>query len=734
MAIATLTIDVNARLANIERDMGRAAHVAEQAAQRMSGAFSAAQVAVQSLGATLAAGLSVGAFAGALKGVIDFADELNDVSQRLGINVRSLTGWTLAAQQSGTSMEAVAKGVKFFGAAILEHGEALKKAGVTATDTNTAMIQVADVFAAMPDGIEKTALAVKLFGKNGMDLIPMLNQGSQGLQEAQEKAARYGQAIALLAPQADKFNDELAEMAMHSKEWAAVLAGALLPSLNNMLEVINQISRAGGNLSEKGGALGAWLDRAFVGGDIQGRIKELEAELAVRLKPRGAGSLFSGGVLGALAGISNSGLANRIEALKRLAPLEARQEQFGPSRAMFDADRAQQAALQRARALYASLGDGGKESRDKLPDILNEAAGVSKDFAEKLQVLQGGLRTGRIGLDEYVTTVEKLIAKQPFAVQMAKDEARAREDLARVLDRVNRAEEHALKASTAFEAANAERLVGIAAQIEALGKTPEQVALIGAFADIDKQFERARQTITDTLGAIGDTDGIDRAVANLQRLAEVAKGEVSLAMVELKARQDELNASWEYGAGRALDSYLRQIQNVAASTEQTVSRAFKGMEDALVSFATTGKLSFADLARSIIADLVRMQVQQSITGPLSLLFKGGLTAAFPSLTGLSADAGAGLATFGVPSYDVGTDYVPRDTLAVVHRGERIVPAAQNVPGGGNVSVQVVNNGTPQTVRGVQRTADPQGTVVKIIVDDLHRNGPIRQKLATVLGG
>ena len=45
----------------------------------------------------------------------------------------------------------------------------------------------------------------------------------------------------------------------------------------------------------------------------------------------------------------------------------------------------------------------------------------------------------------------------------------------------------------------------------------------------------------------------------------------------------------------------------------------------------------------------------------------------------------------LPKFDVGTDFVPRDMMAVVHKGEKIVPAAQNKPGYGGV--MVTNNFT-----------------------------------------
>src|SRR5690606_20274710 len=56
----------------------------------------------------------------------------------------------------------------------------------------------------------------------------------------------------------------------------------------------------------------------------------------------------------------------------------------------------------------------------------------------------------------------------------------------------------------------------------------------------------------------------------------------------------------------------------------------RGMEDALTQFVMTGKLSFKDLADSIISDMVRIAIQQSITGPLAGALGGALSGMFGS--------------------------------------------------------------------------------------------------------
>lgn len=104
--------------------------------------------------------------------------------------------------------------------------------------------------------------------------------------------------------------------------------------------------------------------------------------------------------------------------------------------------------------------------------------------------------------------------------------------------------------------------------------------------------------------------------------------------LELLARHYEnvgvLEGDWKKGAEGAFNDYAETVGNVASATRNAFADAFKGAEDALVQFVTTGKLSFAELADSVIADLMRITVRQSITGPLASVLGSVFSNAFGS--------------------------------------------------------------------------------------------------------
>ena len=97
----------------------------------------------------------------------------------------------------------------------------------------------------------------------------------------------------------------------------------------------------------------------------------------------------------------------------------------------------------------------------------------------------------------------------------------------------------------------------------------------------------------------------------------------------LKKKSDEVGESFikTFGADMKgkLTGFVESIKTVGEAMGDVVVKGIKGMEDALVDFVTTGKMNFKNLANSIIKDMARIAIQQSITKPLAG-FLGGLFA------------------------------------------------------------------------------------------------------------
>lgn len=107
-----------------------------------------------------------------------------------------------------------------------------------------------------------------------------------------------------------------------------------------------------------------------------------------------------------------------------------------------------------------------------------------------------------------------------------------------------------------------------------------------------------------------------------KRLALIAAGlEKEVAMHQAAAtRKGIIESTWQAGASKAVANYYDESQNLSKQYEGVFNTGLKGMEDALVEFATTGKLSFKDFANSIIAEMARIQAKQLVA---SIMGKGG---------------------------------------------------------------------------------------------------------------
>lgn len=216
------------------------------------------------LAASAAAATAGAAIGVALKGAIDEADDMSKLAAKIGVPIEELSRLKYAADLSGVSIEGVANGFKKLSTNMADAAggnktaaEVFTQLGVAATNadgslrsSSAVLLDVADKFAAMEDGAQKTALAVQLFGRSGLDLIPLLNGGAAGLKQMTDEAEALGLTItAETGKAAEEFNDNISRLQATLSGLVTQIASALAPTLARISDFVVGVSEAFRGLS-----------------------------------------------------------------------------------------------------------------------------------------------------------------------------------------------------------------------------------------------------------------------------------------------------------------------------------------------------------------------------------------------------------------------------------------------------------------------------------------------------
>src|SRR6267378_2662597 len=159
-------------------------------------------IAATALGGLAAAGLA--AAAGLLelgKSGAELVEHLQHVSEKTGISVRDLQIFEAAGKTVGVSLDDMVIGLRRFDQAISGFGKGaaaqgiLRELGVTAKDNKEALLQTADAFSKMQDPVRRANDAVALFGRSGLNMIPVLVKGRDGILEWEKAVDTLGPKI-----------------------------------------------------------------------------------------------------------------------------------------------------------------------------------------------------------------------------------------------------------------------------------------------------------------------------------------------------------------------------------------------------------------------------------------------------------------------------------------------------------------------------------------------------------
>ena len=603
ITVGSVNIEIGGTTDKLQGAMNSSKSIVKSGVDSIQGAAQAVQGYLSMLG--------VGAFTSYIKGAIEAAGALADLQQKTGVSAEVLSGLEYAAKMSGTTLEGVAKGLQKL--AVNMHDTAMgtgdarnafKALGITVTDTqgnlrsvDDVMGDVADQFKTMDDGAQKTALAVKLFGKSGTELIPMLNEGSDGIAAMRQRAEELGLTISdKTASAMEALGDKFDTVGMASQGSARQIAANMTPALTTLADMFLDGTK-------KGGLFDAGV--RVLGDTLRGLI-------SIGISVTAAFNIL-GNVMGGIAAATVAFLSgNRAGASQIIDDMKASAVEI---EAYYD-DK-----LQKVWANQVEAQDKAGASSKRLTETRKEDVDAAKKQADKIAEVIARLN------DEYkmlgMTAMQADIYKQQKTAGVAANSA-AGQEIAKLVTKLDQ-EKDALK--FAKEAA-ADAQKATEAYTSANAKSYDQIV-----DSIDKEKERVA-----TLGM------------TKSQLAELSLAMAEKRMDDLRSNEGtEQDIAWQQARidkyreligvlknGEIADANIKSAKDAADAWSKASADIEKALTDALVRGFESGKDLVTSL-RDYVSNAFKSMVVKLAVQPIM----GAITGAIGMVTGNSAMAASG---------------------------------------------------------------------------------------------
>ena len=244
-----LLIDAKTKGENNIKRLGNSMQGVQGKAKNLAGAVRGVGTAFKALFAAAA----IAGFSAFVKGAIDSADAFGKLSTRTGIAADKLQAFANAGKLADVSQSDLetglrtlartqaeaADGVATYADAYAKLGLSVKKADGSLKPSDKLLGEIADKFQDLPNGPEKAAIAMDIFGRSGAKLITLLNGGTESLERFNFELSDN------FAQNAEYFNDQITTLQIQFDGFRQQLADALLPALNAILEVFGDLFTSG---------------------------------------------------------------------------------------------------------------------------------------------------------------------------------------------------------------------------------------------------------------------------------------------------------------------------------------------------------------------------------------------------------------------------------------------------------------------------------------------------------
>lgn len=609
-------------------------------------------------------GIGFGAF---INGAIQSADRIADFSQAANISIASLKGLEAAMNAAGGNGKNLEKSINTLYAAIDQANggsqgavDAFQKVGVSLNDLKNAseadiLQKTLNGLAQMPAGAERSAAAAQLLSKSfrGIDPKQMLDaldtgkfiDAEKAIQDAADANQKLEQSFATLQQGALNAIQPIVNL-MGSEQLTTDTATKIIQGLGvaigiafaastiaNILQVVkgiqalNVVSKTAvatqAALAALQGPKG-WVmlagAAAASAAAIYGINQLLDDTVTKGEDAAGAVKGVTGGGTGVTQANPQAGPAGRTQTE---TPQAKAQREARNRIALLGAEFDKQTALGSANEITKINAERDFEIAQATKDIMGKTevslALRRQELAEKTKIIN-------LKAEQEVSKIKTKNYIEQWNLQQEINDENAKA-IAEYQQNVDKATLSAWNQVDAYKRAREEtqERFDFETSIAGLGRNE---------ADLARQIFDARRKEKDEIRALGLIEDLSYAQrvkreAEIKNITNQSIDDINKRGAALKAAQADFVGGWK----SAFKEYADDAANAADQATQVFGTFTQGFEDAFVSFVQTGKLSFKDLANSVIADLARIQARRLL---VNLIDGGG-----SFLGGLFGRAGGG---------------------------------------------------------------------------------------------
>jgi hypothetical protein len=162
---------------------------------KMKNGLMIAGAGIAAFGAT--AGVALGK---SISDVSKYGDHVDKMSQKIGFSAEGFQKWDYVLNRAGTSIDSMAPVMKTLSNAAVSNSDAFQKLGISQEEVaNMSQEELfgktIEALSGMEEGAERTALASKLLGRGASELAPLINGGTDAIEEQMKMAEDYGMVM-----------------------------------------------------------------------------------------------------------------------------------------------------------------------------------------------------------------------------------------------------------------------------------------------------------------------------------------------------------------------------------------------------------------------------------------------------------------------------------------------------------------------------------------------------------